>query len=193
MTGRTHDVIAFTSLVAIFAYSNPPPHLSLATLIVAVGANQIGSLFPDIDQPTSHLWKHVPVGSVVGRILSPLLGGHRFISHSLLGVIIVGMLLMPLLNIIHNVLLVNMDVVWFAFMNGYICHLIADTFTHDGVPWLFPLPIRFGIPPFKFMRIKSGGKIEKLIIFPAFVLLTGYIFYLKYEFFLKYIHEYVKR
>jgi inner membrane protein len=192
MTGRTHDLIAFTSLVAVVA-SQAPPHVSLATLLVAIGANQIGGIFPDIDQPTAHLWHEIPAGSFIGRIITPFLGGHRFISHSLVGLILVGYGLVFLLAWIHTVLLVDMNIVWNAFMIGYLSHLIADTFTIEGVPWLFPLGIKLGIPPFKHMRIKTGGLIERLIIFPGFILLTGYIFYSHYGWFLKYLHSYVKQ
>ena len=84
MTGRTHDLAAFTAL-GIFAATHPLPHMSLGTLLFAVSANLVGGLAPDIDQSTATLWRRLPAGSIWGKLLSPLFGGHRFISHSIIG------------------------------------------------------------------------------------------------------------
>ena len=192
MTGRTHDLAAFTTLLCFVALSPSLPHISLATGIVALGANMIGGLAPDIDQPTADLWNKIPAGSVVGRIFYPLFGGHRFISHSIVGVFLFGYGLMLFLNAISGILLVNMTVVWWAFMIGFVSHLVMDTLTRDGVPWLFPIPVRLGIPPFRGLRIKTGGMIEKSIIFPGLLALTFYIIYLHYAKFSDFILNYIK-
>lgn len=192
MTGRTHDLAAFTALSFVVA-TQKIPQMSLATVIVAVSANLIGGLTPDIDQPTADLWRRIPAGTVVGKILYPLLGGHRFISHSLLGIFLFGWGAHFLLDIIHSVLLVDMGVVWWGFMIGYVSHLIMDTFTRDGVPWLFPLPVKFGIPPFKALRLKTGGMFEKSLVFPALMVLTGYIYYSHYARFLDIFKHYIHK
>lgn len=191
MIGRTHDLAAFTALSAIVA-TQPIPHMSLATALVSLSANFIGGLAPDIDQPTADLWRRLPAGGVFGKILSPLLGGHRFISHSLLGVFLFGFGLKLLLGKISTVVLVDMNIVWWAFMIGFISHLIMDTFTREGVPWLFPIPINFGIPPFKVLRIKTGGLIEKSLIFPGLLILNVYIFYTYYPRFLDLFKNYLR-
>jgi inner membrane protein len=191
MTGRTHDLIAFTSIAAVAAVI-PPVHLSLATLLVAVAFNVAGGVTPDIDQPTAHLWRKIPAGSLFGKIICPLFGGHRFISHSVVGVVITGIVLRYVLNWMHTFLLVDMQIVWWSFMIGYVSHLVADSFTHEGVPWLFPFSIRLGIPPIKSLRFHTGGLIEKLVIFPGFLLINAYIFASHYSHFLKYLHTYIK-
>lgn len=183
MTGRTHDLAAFTAL-NIMVVTSPITEISLATASVSIGANLLGGLAPDIDQSTSSFWKHIRAGNVLGKMIAPLIGGHRFLSHSILGVLLVGFLLEYLLAVINNVLLVDMDIVWWAFMIGYISHLVADTFTRDGVPWFFPVPLRIGIPPFRFLRMKTGGLIESSIIFPGLLLFNFYIFYQNYEIYL---------
>ncbi len=55
MTGRTHDLAAFTALTLVIAQGNTP-QMSLATAIVAFSANMLGGLAPDIDQPTAKFW-----------------------------------------------------------------------------------------------------------------------------------------
>src|SRR5689334_2728402 len=119
MTGRTHDLAAFSALSFIVA-TNTPERISLATAVVTLSANFIGGLTPHIDQPTADLWHRLPLEGVLGKLISPLLGGHRFISHSILGIFLFGFLTRSFLNAISGVLLVNMDIVWFGFMVGYV-------------------------------------------------------------------------
>jgi inner membrane protein len=191
MTGRTHDLAAFTALSLVMV-SQPLPQMTLATAIVALSANMIGGLAPDIDQPTADLWRKLPAGTIFGKLLSPILGGHRFISHSILGIFLFGWGLAFLLRMASTVVLVDMRVVWWSFMIGFISHLIMDTLTHDGVPWLFPIPIHFGIPPFKILRMKTGGMLEKSVVFPALLIATGYIIYSNYQKFLDFFHHFIK-
>ncbi len=183
MTGRTHDLAAFTMLTAAVVYTQFP-HMTLATAVVAFGANMIGGLLPDIDNATSDIWDKVRGGSLLAKIIQPIIGGHRLISHSLLGVVIVGFLLKQLLFAISHVLIVDMTIIWWSIIIGYLSHLIADSFTTEGVPWLLPIRNRFGFPPFKFLRIKTGGFMEHFIIFPLLLAANGYLFYTHYRDFL---------
>ncbi|MFA6005835.1 MAG: metal-dependent hydrolase [Patescibacteria group bacterium] len=179
MTGRTHDLTAFTFLITA-AYVTIP-HITLATTVTALAAAMLGGIAPDLDQPTARLWNRLPAGSIIGRIIHPLLGSHRLISHSLFGMSLIGLGLLFLLPQLGTVLLVDMNVVWWAFMLGYLSHLVVDTITKEGVPWLFPIPIRLGIPPFKFLRLTTGGMIEKGIIFPGLLIFDGYLVYQHYH------------
>jgi inner membrane protein len=191
MTGRTHDLAAFAALS--YVISQQPIHsITLATAFVVLGANMIGGLTPDIDQPTGDLWNRIPAGSLFGKILAPLLGGHRYISHSVLGVVLFGFLLSLFLTKIKTILLVDMNIVWFAFMIGYISHLFMDLFTYEGVPILFPIPIKIGFPPFKILRIKTGGFIEKSVIFPLLLVVTGSIYYFNYSKFWDFFRHLIK-
>lgn len=192
MTGRTHDLAAFTTLTYLVS-TQPLITISLATVFVSIGANMIGGLAPDIDQPTGVLWRKIPAGTIFGKIAHPFLGAHRSISHSLLGMIIFGFLSSKILSYIHTFLLVNMGLVWFCFMLGVVSHLIADTFTKEGVPWLFPIPIRFGIPPIKQLRITTGKLIETSFIFPGLLILNGYLFYTHYSKFIDFLTHHITK
>jgi len=191
MTGRTHDLTAFTGLSYVIA-TQTMPHISLATALVAFSANMIGGLAPDIDQPTAALWHRIRGGSILGKLVQPLLGGHRFISHSIIGIFLFGKVAEYGLGLMSSVLLVDMHVVWWSFMIGFISHLAIDTFTKEGVPWLFPIPIRFGIPPFKVLRIKTGGIVEKSFVFPGLLITNVYLYYTHYGKFLDFIKHYIK-
>lgn len=186
MTGRTHDLAAFTALNLIVA-TQPVPDVTLPTVFISFGANMLGGLAPDIDQSTANFWDNIRGGNVLARLISPLLGGHRFISHSILGVIIFAFLLEWILNLLSSFLIVDMNIVWISFMVGYVSHLITDTFTKDGVPYFFPVPMNFGIPPFRFLRIKTGGFIEKSLFFPLLLITNGYLFYTYYPKYLEFL------
>ncbi len=191
MTGRTHDMAAFTALNLIaYTQSSSLPHISLATGLVAFSANMIGGLMPDIDQPTADLWHKLPAGGLYSRLITPLLGGHRYISHSLVGIFLFGFLSFYVLGLAKTVLLVDMSIVWQCFMIGYVSHVIMDTFTHEGVPWLFPIPIKFGIPPLADLRIKTGGLIEKAVVFPGLIVLNVYFFYTHYSAYINFLHKF---
>ncbi len=191
MTGRTHDLAAFTAINYIVA-TFPLIHMSLGTAFVAFSANLIGGLTPDIDQPTADLWHKLPGGTLYSRLITPFLGGHRYISHSLLGIFLFGWIVQWLLNLASNTLLVDTHIVWWSFMIAYISHVVMDTFTKEGVPWLFPIPIKFGIPPLSFLRIKTGGFIEKYIVFPSLILLNGMIIYTHYSKYISFFHLYIR-
>lgn len=186
MTGRTHDLAAFTALNYIIA-THALPEMTLVTAFVAFSANMIGGLAPDLDQSTSSLYKRVRAGSLFGRLVSPLFGGHRFISHSILGVFLFGFILDFLLRMLGQVLLVDMNIVWWAFMIGFVSHLIMDTFTREGVPWLFPIPWHIGIPPIRSFRVKTGGIVEKSLIFPGLIVINGIIVYTHYDTYLDFL------
>lgn len=191
MTGRTHDLAAFTALNYVFVTQSLAP-ISLSTALFAFGANMIGGLAPDIDQPTATFWRKIRGGALISRLISPMLGGHRFISHSLLGIILFGFITNRLLIMASSTIRVDMQIVWWSFMIGFVSHLIIDTLTREGVPWLFPIPIRFGLPPFKFMRLKTGGLIEKSFVFPGLLIFNAYLFYNHYEKYLSFFKNYIQ-
>jgi inner membrane protein len=171
MTGRTHDLAAVTALVAVAAIDKPGA-LSLSTLLFALLANQIGGIAPDIDQPTAPLWRNLPIGKFVGKGVDSLFGGHRFLTHSVLGLALFGFLAATFLKFISSLAPhAALHIIWWSFMIGMISHLIMDTFTKEGVPWLLPIPLRFGVPPLRKFRITTGKAIEKYVVFPGLLLI----------------------
>ena len=164
MTARTHDLAAITALGIVMLLSASTKTFTLSTLIIAVLANQIGGIVPDIDQPTAPFWRNLPIGSFFGKIFGKLLGGHRFLTHSILGLILFNYIVKFVLHFLHPLMpKVDTHFVWAAFMVGMISHLFMDTFTKEGVPWLLPVPIKFGLPPLKKMRITTGKWTEKVL------------------------------
>jgi inner membrane protein len=191
MTGRTHDLAAITALGAVLMFE-PVQTMTLGTLLIGLLANQMGGIAPDIDQPTAPLWRDLPIGALFGRVVDTTLGGHRFITHSLIGLALFGFLLRLLLVFVHPIIpTVNIGYVWWAFMIGMLSHLIMDTFTKEGVPWLLPLPIKFGLPPIKELRITTGKFVETWLVFPALLVIDIVFGTTHYQLILKFLHHHI--
>src|ERR1700759_4904064 len=171
MTGRTHDLAAITALGAVVVLG-PTRTFTLATALAAILANKIGDIAPDIDQPTAPLWRNLPVGKVFGEVFDKLLGGHRFLTHSVLGLALFAFLAHLLLGFLHPLMQhIDIGLVWWAFVIGMLSHLVMDSFTKEGVPWLLPVPFKFGFPPLKKFRITTGHFAETLVVFPGLIAL----------------------
>lgn len=177
MTGRTHDLISFASLLTV-ASAYPPQELNLTTTIACLMGGVIGALIPDMDQATNRLWDLLPAGNIVGRIFRHLMLGHRTISHSLLGLYFMYKVLGILIPKILNPEFVDSGLVIGSLMIGMISHLLADSLTKEGIPLFFPLKIKIGIPPVKSLRVTTGKFVESALIFPGTLI---YIFYLIYQ------------
>ncbi|HET9174165.1 MAG TPA: metal-dependent hydrolase [Candidatus Saccharimonadales bacterium] len=191
MTARTHDLAAITAL-AIVVLAQPLPTLTLSTVIAAILANQIGGIIPDIDQPTAPLWRNLPIGKVFGRAVDSLLGGHRFLTHSILGLALFGFLANRLLHFIHPLMPhVSVLPVWYAFLIGMVSHLLMDSLTKEGVPWLLPLPVKIGFPPGKALRITTGKHVETLVVLPLLIAVDIWLCAAHYTTWVHFIHGHI--
>ncbi len=132
-----------------------------ATLFVLGGL--IGGIFPDIDNPTSHIGKlTVPVSSVIGKFgeiagkTGPM---HRGILHD------------PVVYITGLILSYMVCPSLVGLFLGCISHLYLDMFTPAGIPLLF------GTSHIRLAKIKSGS--QQSVVFTwlnvAFVLLIGFL------------------
>jgi membrane-bound metal-dependent hydrolase YbcI (DUF457 family) len=191
MTARTHDLAAITALaVVVLAYN--PGHLTLSTVLVGLLTNQLGGIAPDIDQPTAPFWRNLPEGHFVGRFFGKLLGGHRFISHSLLGFALFAWLCNLLLHFLHPIMPhVDITLVWYAFLVGYASHLAMDSFTKEGVPWFLPIPFKIGFPPLRKFRVTTGKSVEALVVFPALLVIVVWLFARNYDTYVAMLHHVV--
>jgi inner membrane protein len=193
MIARTHDVAAFIGLMAV-VLAQPLQSVTLATAVAALIANQIGGIAPDLDQPTAPFWRNLPIGGIFGRLIGKTLGGHRFLSHSILGLALFGFLCKLLLTFLHPIMPhVDIGLVWWAFMIGMLSHLIMDSFTKEGVPWLLPIPFKFGIPPLRRLRITTGKGLERFLILPLLIAIGLWLFASNYVEISTFTHQYIRR
>ncbi len=191
MTARTHDLAAVTAL-GIVVLVQPLRTVTLATAIVAVFANLIGGITPDIDQPTAPLWRNLPIGKFFGRMFDDLTGGHRFLTHSIIGLALFGFAAHWLLIFLQPIMKhVDIGLVWWAFMIGMVSHLVMDTLTKEGVPWLLPIPVKFGLPPLKKLRITTGKAVEMFGVFPLLLVFNAWLYYTNYHKLLDLLHHHL--
>lgn len=148
---------------------------------------------PDVDQPTAPFWRNLPVMRLFGKIAGEALGGHRTISHSILGLGLFGFLAKLLLQFLHPIMPhVNIGLVWWAFIIGMVSHLVMDSFTKEGVPWLWPIPIKFGFPPLRMLRVTTGKKAEVLLVFPLLLLCNLWLYVSHYQEIRVLLHTYLR-
>jgi inner membrane protein len=158
LNATTHAVFGVAALagVALVAGAEPPAYVYPAAVVAA--------WLPDVDNPRSTLGNGLsrsknPVLNLVSRPLSWALRttsfvlvrtvGHRTLTHSLVGVLIFGLLIWFFLGDFPNLSL--------ALVVGYASHVLADALNTRGVPLLWPLWRPFRLVP---GGIRSGGAFE---------------------------------
>ena len=193
MTGRTHDLAAATALGVVFVLGiGGEQILTLSTIIASLFANQIGGMVPDIDQPTAPFWRSLPAGNVFGKLFGKMSGGHRFLTHSVLGVALIGYGAYLLLTFLSPVMgSVNTGLVWWAFMIGVVSHLFMDMFTKEGVPLLLPLPVKFGIPPLRRFRMTTGEFLEHWLVLPVLIVFNIWFYIAHYDLVINILRSYI--
>ncbi len=167
----------------------------IAEKVIYYGFAALGALTPDIDNARSTLGKRLgPVSKEIQH-----LAGHRKFFHSLAGLIIVGALVWAIqyglgLALYHLGLRVassylgsgiapggflapGVGIAFAGLMIGYFLHLVADSLTEGGVPWLWPSKARFGFPPDRHWRFRTGSIWEPIIVVTVAVLvIVGVVF-----------------
>jgi len=166
MTSRTHDAIAFASLVTIAAFVPVPP-MSILTALCVIVATDIGAAIPDMDTAGNRLWEMLPQGAKVGKVLRNIFYKHRTFTHSLIGVFTMYKFFEWLLPKFLNSAFIDPTLIHMCIMIGIISHILADSFTEEGVPLFFPLRFTFGLPPIRSWRIKTGKWFESFVVYPG--------------------------
>jgi len=167
LTGKTHQIFGIGVGLAIFLNLAEPTY-SPATLAAVLVFSSLGSLLPDLDKASAEFWHSFPVvGHSAGKIVDPFIS-HRNITHSVIGTALAAALFYFILESFPDYWGVNTTVVFIVSVASYLSHLLADSFTVEGIPLFWPAKWKFGIPPKPFdgLRIVTGKWFENLIIFP---------------------------
>jgi len=202
--GPSHVVFGLAGAVvvdSVMHLSGPPllgfgvpsvDHLALKAIYFGFAA--IGALAPDIDNARS------TIGQQAGLLSKGIqhFAGHRRLFHSIAGLVLVGVFIwlaqyalgLALYRLgLHTTgsslgaglrpgfdLASGPGVAFAAFLTGYFLHLVADSLTLGGVPWLWPSHARFGFPPDRNMRFRSGSRLEPVVVVAVAVLVIVGIF-----------------
>ena len=142
-------------------------HLPLPSASLYILSALAGALLPDLDKPRG-LWPRLVVAGT--------LGGHRYLSHSLLGVALAGAILYAILAFLVPPLGFAGGLLWLGFVIGYLSHLLLDGLTVEGVPWLLPyVRARSSLIPVSRLRVRTGGFVEQYVVMPALLVAIAWL------------------
>ncbi len=154
-----------------------------AEKVVYYGFAALGALTPDIDNARSALGKRLgPVSKGIQHLT-----GHRTFFHSLLGLAIMGAIVWVAqyalglalynfglkrtgealgagLNLNGLFIAPGVGIAFAGLMIGYFLHLVADSLTEEGVPWLWPYKAYLGFPPNRHLRFRTGSAWEPIVV-----------------------------
>lgn len=162
MMGRTHMATGALAGAAIVALTQPDP----ATAAGFIAVCTYSALVPDFDHPSSKVSRALPiVGPLIARLVARAAGGHRGLTHSLLGLAILAAALLPAAALLGLP-------AWlpYAVLVGCATHIAGDAATETGVPLLYPRRWRF-----RYASINTGSRVETLIVLPAVVAATVWL------------------
>lgn len=176
MLSPTH--ICFGVLTGSFAISfhshQPGISLGLNTLSGALLLSAVsGSVLPDIDNKAARISKILPfLNRLVNKRWS-----HRTVTYSFFGlgisslIFYLGLLGLAWLTPLSRS---QLDILAFVFGSAYFSHLILDTCTRTGVPFLYPLiKNRFAYPSVEHYRFITGDRWAEISISILSLLLFG--------------------
>jgi inner membrane protein len=164
MVGKSHQLVGFASVYSLALLTNAG-HLNTQTLIASIFLITLGSLTPDLDSQENKLYTLIPIGhKLFSEIGERAFGKHRSISHSLIGITIFGYVSHFLIYKIPPENGFWLDALWYSYFVSLVSHLVADALTKDGIPLLWPIKWKFGFPPLKGLRMRTGGFVEIFIV-----------------------------
>ncbi|KRN89267.1 hypothetical protein IV53_GL000180 [Ligilactobacillus ceti DSM 22408] len=121
-----------THVATTLALGLPLLAVSHEVTAVNVGILALGSLLPDIDHPSSYLGRrHKIMSSVTNKTL-----GHRGATHSIFGLVLFFVISTFIQHHYLSGDTLNLPF-WLSF--GYLCHLLEDSLSQQGVRWCWPL------------------------------------------------------
>ncbi len=156
MQYKTHFVTSLAVALPVMAATDT---LTLGS-VLALG---LGAVFPDVDEP--HSWIGCRTRGFSDFINKAF--GHRGITHSLFGLLLVFLTIVLLINLSSFPVMLG-----FYFVIGYALHLIEDSFSKSGVKWLLPFSDKKIQSGFGIYYYKTGSLVEKLI-FASAVIIVG--------------------
>lgn len=153
MLGHTHILGGVTLSVTVSTISGLyMPYvsdnvLSSAESFVVFGGFMFGtcfgSLLPDIEKKGSTISNRFKLISFISRILF----GHRGFTHSLLAVLLLGVIAFPI-----TLSLPFLKPFFVGLIIGYLSHLLLDALNPTGVPLFYPLDYKI-----TFANVTTGG------------------------------------
>ena len=176
MTGTTHFMVGAVAGAAVVAAMEPTGWPKE----VVIGVAAIAATFPDLDTERSFI-QGLLMRKVAPQMRRVILGGAglsmMLLAHYSYGFLLAGLFLLlaavlPHRTFTHSLLglgLITWTIYLFdpelasAVFAGYVSHLITDSMTPHGVPWLWP-----NQRCFRFAQIRTGSGMDHFLGLTAF-------------------------
>ncbi|UQS86203.1 metal-dependent hydrolase (plasmid) [Nicoliella spurrieriana] len=183
---RTHIAVSEALVLGGLYFTNQP----ISVEMISVLGVWIGAQMPDIDVKNTRINRFF---GVFGFIFA--MQKHRTWTHSIWAVLLMGGAAnyLPVLQMMNaNFAAINFQrVFYWAIFAGYLLHLLEDSFSKQGVRWLYPISVkgtynkhrRAGSRRSKWYFYQTGGPAERLFyLFAtlAIIYLSIMIFYSNY-------------
>lgn len=158
--GDTHAAIGGAAFLGDCAIAGMAPGIhiwSAGVLISGWVIASISALGPDIDSKGSIISQLFGYPSqLISFGIRKAFGGHRKITHSILGLLIIAVLL-------YLAVMAGLPYwVGYAIGIGWVSHVAADSLTTMGCPWIWPVDLHnYGLP-----LVKTGSDVEMKIVVP---------------------------
>lgn len=124
--------------------------------VVSLAGVALGSLLPDIDTPKSYIGRRLyPIAYILNKQFE-----HRGLIHSLIPVVALAILGL----LFHSIFLATMAL-------GFLLHLVEDGFSLSGIRWLQPIKKKNYKLPYDWMKYRTGGTKEYIILGIAVLIL----------------------
>lgn len=153
MRGPTHALAGATT-AGLFLVGHWPHQYPLLVLSAVSG---FAALLPDLDNSESTI-ENIRVAGVrplkVPAWFIDKMFKHRGFLHSLLAVAMLTFILLGFLPQLPH----EIDI---AIILGYLSHLVTDSLTPEGIPWIYPVDWRGTLLP-KFLCIRTGSFMETI-------------------------------
>ncbi len=129
MIGKHHAIVAAASWAAV--YSSGAAGSSAGGVLPGLAVATAAGLLPDIDEDGSIVAQALgPVGWAAAKVIGLVAGGHRGATHTIPAALFVAAVVLVVTR--------SPNLAAAAFV-GYLSHLVGDTLTPMGVPWLWPV------------------------------------------------------
>ena len=134
MMGTTHWVIGGMCWLGGLVSVQGTHPLGWLAITAGFAIASIAALEPDIDSKNSLASKMLgPITQAISYLVRTLFGGHRKITHSLLGWALVAIAVFAVSHALHIAYWIPA-----AIMVGWASHILADMTTKVGCPLLWP-------------------------------------------------------
>jgi|GEM_PF-885846 len=176
LTKKVHTTAGICTgiIFSIILFKKNILHFDTIILFILLSGAAIGSIIPDIDNRRSHIGQRAKkISKAINKY-----GGHRGITHSILGLIIAYLLLSIVGNYTKLINFIYYKVFSLGVLIGYISHLIFDIITVGGIPLFYPIKKRF-----RFFYLKSD-KFQNLISAICIIITIFILIQMNYSFIL---------